>query len=152
MTWAASDEALNWQEVMLGVLTWLPWAQLIVGVHRMFYCDSSDYSSNDNGDQYMAARQRAALEEVFNQYKARFFHPFTCVFRSSCEDLQCACTSSGPCIPCTGEVTPRSPYVCTPNSAMTESLLYVLQIDAMFYGHEHVSLRRFNKHIQLCCL
>ena len=75
MTWAASDEALNWQEVMLGVLTWLPWAQLIVGVHRMFYCDSSDYSSNDNGDQYMAARQRAALEEVFNQYKARFFHP-----------------------------------------------------------------------------
>ena len=37
----------------------------------MFYCDSSDYSSNDNGDQYMAARQRAALEEVFNQYKAR---------------------------------------------------------------------------------
>ena len=51
------------------MLTWLCWAQLIIGVHRMFYCDSSDYSSNDNGDQYMAARQRAALEAVFNQYK-----------------------------------------------------------------------------------
>ena len=46
-------------------------AQLIVGVHRMFYCDSSDFSSNDNGDQTMAARQRAALESVFNYYKAR---------------------------------------------------------------------------------
>ena len=52
------------------MLTWLRLAQLIVGVHRMFYCDSSDYSSNDSGDQYLAARQRAALEEVFNQYKA----------------------------------------------------------------------------------
>ena len=36
----------------------------------MFYCDSSDFSSNDNGDQTMAARQRAALEAVFNYYKA----------------------------------------------------------------------------------
>lgn len=58
---------------------WLHWAQLIVGVHRMFYCDSSDYSSNDNGDQTMAARQRAALEEVFNQYKARALTPFSCI-------------------------------------------------------------------------
>ena len=31
--------------------------------------DSSDYSSNDGGDQTFAARQRAALEDVFNQYK-----------------------------------------------------------------------------------
>jgi hypothetical protein len=33
------------------------------------YMDSSDYSSNDGGDQTFAARQRAALEDVFNQYK-----------------------------------------------------------------------------------
>ncbi len=58
------------------MLRWLCWAQLIVGVHRMFYCDSSDYSSNDNGDQYMAARQRAALEAVFNQYKVCTLTPF----------------------------------------------------------------------------
>lgn len=45
--------------------------QLIVGVHRPFYCDSSDYTSNDNGDQTFAARQRAALEQVFNAYKVR---------------------------------------------------------------------------------
>ena len=55
------------------VLRGLCCAQLIVGVHRMFYCDSSDFSSNDNGDQTMAARQRAALEAVFNYYKARPF-------------------------------------------------------------------------------
>ena len=37
--------------------------------HRPFYMDSSDYSSNDGGDQTFAARQRAALEDIFNQYK-----------------------------------------------------------------------------------
>jgi hypothetical protein len=44
-----------------------PW--LIVGVHRMFYCDSSDYRSNDDADQYVAARQRASLEDLFRDAK-----------------------------------------------------------------------------------
>lgn len=44
-----------------------PW--LIVGVHRMFYCDSSDYRFNDDGDQTVAARMRASLEDLFNEYK-----------------------------------------------------------------------------------
>ncbi|CAL8462222.1 g1753 [Coccomyxa elongata] len=50
-----------------------PW--LLVGVHRMFYCDSSDYRSNDDGDQTVAARMRASLEDLFNEYKidAMFF-------------------------------------------------------------------------------
>ena len=66
--------------------------QLIVGVHRMFYCDSSDFSSNDNGDQTMAARQRAALEAVFNYYKAR---PF-------CGELNCPeSQSAGTIVPAT---------------------------------------------------
>ena len=61
--------------------------QLIVGVHRMFYCDSSDFSSNDNGDQTMAARQRAALEAVFNYYKARPLQDLTCPMLQSARRL-----------------------------------------------------------------
>lgn len=56
-----------------------PW--LLVGVHRMFYCDSSDYRSNDDADQYVAARMRASLEDLFNKYKidAMFFgHSHQC--------------------------------------------------------------------------
>ncbi|BDA46086.1 probable inactive purple acid phosphatase 27 [Coccomyxa sp. Obi] len=50
-----------------------PW--LLVGVHRMFYCDSSDYRSDDDGDQTMAVRMRASLEDLFNEFKidAMFF-------------------------------------------------------------------------------
>lgn len=44
-----------------------PW--LLVGVHRMFYCDSSDYRSNDDADQTLAARMRDSLEDLFNEYK-----------------------------------------------------------------------------------
>lgn len=60
-------------------------AQLIVGVHRMFYCDSSDFSSNDNGDQTMAARQRAALEAVFNYYKARLLRRYDLLCIAACK-------------------------------------------------------------------
>ena len=47
-----------------------PW--LLVGTHRMFYCDSSDYRSDDDADQTMAARMRAALEDLFYEYKVSF--------------------------------------------------------------------------------
>ena len=59
----------------------------------MFYCDSSDFSSNDNGDQTMAARQRAALEAVFNYYKARAFAEY---------DVPCSAVGKGStCMQCT---------------------------------------------------
>ena len=53
-----------------------PW--LLVGVHRMFYCDSSDYRSNDDADQTLAARMRDSLEDLFNEYKVCSHAELTC--------------------------------------------------------------------------
>ncbi len=46
-----------------------PW--LVVGVHRMFYADSSDYRSNDDADQTVAARMRSSLEDLFRDAKVQ---------------------------------------------------------------------------------
>ena len=155
----------------------------------MFYCDSSDFSSNDNGDQYMAARQRAALEAVFNYYKARPSrrHDLPCI--AVCKEAQWHAIDHAAdvmpftnrigrsavldevmkhCAACLLALQPSScsdthlqmpfpleeakqlcviysPYVSccqSPRTDCSASLTAphcLLQIDAMFYGHEHVS-------------
>jgi hypothetical protein len=49
-----------------------PW--LIVGMHRMMYCDSSDYRSNDDSDHTVSSRIRSSLEDLFYTYKASAWH------------------------------------------------------------------------------
>ena len=43
-------------------------------LHR--YCDSSDYRSNDDSDQTVAAQIRYAFEDLFYQYNVRAAPPF----------------------------------------------------------------------------
>lgn len=53
--------------------TLTPW--LIVGLHRMMYADSSDYRSNDDSDQTVAAQLRYAFEDLFYQFKVGWEGP-----------------------------------------------------------------------------
>ncbi|EIE24225.1 Metallo-dependent phosphatase [Coccomyxa subellipsoidea C-169] len=70
-----------------------PW--LVVGVHRMFYADSSDYRSNDDADQTVAARMRSSLEDLFRDAKVdAMFFGHQHAYARTCPTYKNACQAS----------------------------------------------------------
>jgi hypothetical protein len=70
-----------------------PW--IIVGQHRMMYCDSSDYRSNDDSDQTVAAQIRYAFEDLFYQYNVTaVFYGHEHNYQRSCPTYKGACQAT----------------------------------------------------------